>query len=168
MFKVKVSSKFRAQLTDKVRNIVDDQLVKDVQREVIDGQIKPLIAAGVSPVKSVDGGRRFRGYKDPDKYPGKRKTKRPVSLNLTGQMLAFYKSEKVSGNTMSIGISRRAPQEVKDKALANNVGTVNSEGEVAIAARRFVPLRGENFNVSVVRKIKNLYAKRIKALLSSK
>ena len=168
MFKVKVSSKFRAQLTQKINKLVTEEFVESIQREVIEGEIKPLISAGVSPVRSTDGGRRFKGYKDPDRYPGTKKAKRPVSLWLTGQMLTFYRAKKVSGRTISMGIDSNAPQEVKDKALANNVGTVNSRGETAIVARRFVPLTGESYNVSVVRKIKNLYARRLKALLSSK
>lgn len=168
MFKVKVSSKFRAQLTQKINKLVTEEFVESIQREVIDGEIKPLISAGVSPVKSFEGGRRFKGYKDPDRYPGKKKAKRPVSLWLTGQMLSFYKAKRISGKTVTLGIDSNAPQEVKDKAVANNVGTTNSKGEIAIVARRFIPLSGETFTVSVVRKIKNLYARRIKDLLSSK
>lgn len=168
MFKVKVSSKFRAQLTQKINKLVTEEFVESIQREVIEGEIKPLIAAGVSPVRSFEGGRRFKGYKHPDRYPGKKKAKRPVSLWLTGQMLSFYKAKKVSGRTLSMGIDSNAPKEVKDKAIANNLGTTNSAGEVAIVARRFVPIAGETYNISVVRKIKNLYAKRLKDLLSSK
>lgn len=165
MFKVKISSKFRVDLTNRLRNTVDETFISDMQREVVDGEIKRLIAAGVSPVQSVEGGRRFAGYKDPDKYPGKRKSKRPVSLWLSGVMLSWYKAVKVNGTRFRLGIPTNAPEDVKVRAIANNEGTTNDQGQVAIAARRFIPKPGENFNISVLRKIKNLYAKRIKTLL---
>ncbi len=168
MLKFKVRSKFRVDAVSKIKKLVDEKFIEDMQREVIDGTIKPLIAAGVSPVESTDGGRRFAGYKDPDKYPAKRKAKRPVSLWLTGVMLSFYKAVKISGSRLQLGIPTNAPNDVKVRAVANNGGTVNSEGQVAVAARRFIPLRGENYRISVVRKIKDLYARRIKALLSTK
>jgi hypothetical protein len=131
-------------------------------------EIKKLINVGVSPVQSVEGGRRFKKYKDEDKYPAKKKAKRPVNLFLSGEMLREYVAEKVNGIRLTIGISKKASKEVKDRAEANNVGTVNSKGEIAIAPRRFVPLVGETYAVSVIRKLKNLYAQRIKELLSKK
>lgn len=168
MFKVKVKSNIRAEVVGRLRKTVDAKFEKDMQDVVVDGEIKRMIAAGVSPVRSVEGGRRFKGYKNPDKYPAKRKAKRPVSLYLSGLMLSWYRAVKINGTRISFGIPTNAPQEVKDRAEANNVGTTNSQGDVAIAARRFIPLDGETFAVSVVRKMKTLYAKRIKELLSSK
>lgn len=169
MFKVKVKTNIKAEAINKLKRTVDEQFAQQIQTEVVDGEIKRMIAAGVSPVQSVEGGRRFKGYKEPDKYPGKKKAKRPVSLWLTGEMLSWYRSWRTSGVRLSFGIPSAAPQEVKIKAEANNVGTMNeSTGQVAIAARRFVPLRGETFAVSVMRKLKKLYAQRIKTLLSSK
>lgn len=165
MFKVKVRSNIRADVVNRLRRTVDSQFVQQVQQEVIEEAIKPMIAAGVSPVQSVDGGRRFKGYKNPDKYPADKKAKRPVSLKLSGEMLAWYKAIFVSGVRITLGIAPSAPKEVKERAEANNVGTTNKEGQIAIAARRFVPLKGETYAVSVVRKIKNLYSQRIKSLL---
>lgn len=168
MFKVKVSSKFRATIASKLNKVVDAKFVQDMQSEVVDGEIKRMIAAGVSPVDSYEGGRRFRGYKDPKKYPGTKKAKRPVSLYLSGVMLSFYKAVRVSGRRLTLGIPTNAPEEVKVRAVANNVGTVSESGAEAIPPRRFIPLKGETFRISVLRKIKNLYARRIKDLLSSK
>lgn len=168
MLKFKVKSSFRVDAVAKIKKLVTEEFVQDIQTEVIDRTIKPLIAAGVSPVESVEGGRRFIGYKTPDKYPAKKKAKRPVSLWLTGVMLSFYKAVKISGSRLQLGIPTNAPNDVKVRAVANNAGTVNSAGQVAIAARRFIPLRGESFRVSVVRKIKDLYARRIRDLLSKR
>lgn len=168
MFKIKIKSNLRAEILSRLKKTVDDKFIQDMQREVVDGEIGRMLRAGVSPVQSVDGGRRFKGYKNPDSYPNKKKAKRPVNLELTGVMLLWYLVRRISGVRMSFGIPKDAPKDVKDRAEANNIGTVNEAGEVAIAARRFIPLNGETYNVSVIRKIKNLYAKRIKDLISKK
>lgn len=168
MFKVKVSSNFRSTLTNKLKQTVDSKFIQDMQTEVIDGEIKKMIAAGVSPVDSYEGSRRFRGYKNPKKYPADKKAKRPVSLWLSGVMLSFYKAVRVSGTRLTLGIPTNAPHEVKVRALANNVGTATEDGREAIPPRRFIPLKGETYRISVLRKMKNLYARRIKSLLSSK
>jgi hypothetical protein len=168
MFKVKIKSSITKEAKLRLQKSVDEQFISDLQRDVVDNEIKRLITAGVSPVQSVEGGRRFKGYKNPDSYPAKKKAKRPVNLSLSGQMLQWYKAIKVSGVRFALGIPREAPKDVKVRAEANNEGTVNENGQVAIAARRFIPLRGESFNISVMRKIKNLYAQRIKTLLLKK
>lgn len=167
MFKVTISSKYRATISNKLKNVVDAKFINAVQDEVIDGEIKRLIRAGVSPVDGLTNSRRFTGYKTPEKYPGDRKAKRPVSLYLSGLMLSFYKATRVSGSRFLMGIAPNAPQEVKVRAVANNIGTVTEKGQVGIPARPFIPVRGETYRVSVLRKIKNLYAKRVKDLLSS-
>jgi hypothetical protein len=167
MFKVKIKSNISAEVKARLKKTVDDKFIADMNNEVV-GEIKRMINAGVSPVQSVEGGRRFKKYKDEKKYPAKQKAKRPVNLYLTGEMLRNYVAERVNGVRLSLGISKKAPKEVKDRAEANNVGTVNSEGQVAIAARRFVPLNGETYAVSVIRKLKNLYARRIKELILKK
>lgn len=167
MFKVKIKSNIRAEVINRLKKTVDDKFIADADLQVV-GEIKRMINAGVSPVASTEGDRRFKKYKDQDKYPGKKKAKRPVNLFLSGIMLSWYRVVKISGVRLSFGIPKGAPKDVKDRAEANNVGTVNSEGQVAIAARRFIPLAGETFNVSVLRKLKNLYALRIKALISKK
>ena len=167
MFKVKVKSNIRAEVINRLKQTVDAKFEQDAQEEVV-GEIKRMIASGTSPVQSVDGGRRFASYKNPDKYPANKKAKRPVSLFLSGTMLSWYRAVKISGVRISFGIPTNAPEDVKIRAEANNVGTTNDKGEVAIAARRFIPLAGETFAISVMRKIKTLYMKRIKDLTLKK
>lgn len=167
MISIKISSKYRAQVMSKLHKVVDGRFEDAAQIEVIEGAIKPLIKAGVSPVVNVDGKRRFAGYKDPKSYPDKKKAKRPVNLFLTGELLSWYVAWG-KGAKLFLGIPTFAPEEVKVKAVANNEGTVNKKGEIAIAARRFIPIRGELFTTSVMRKLKNLYARRIKDLVSNK
>lgn len=165
MFTMKIKKKISVDLQSKFKKLVDEKFAEDVDREVV-SEIKKLISAGVSPVET-NAGRRFKGYKDPDSYPNKQKQKRPVNLRLSGDMLSYYVARVVNGLTLRLGI-QDAPEEIKIRAQANNVGTGSKDGEFGIAARRFVPLKGETFKISVLRKLKNLYAKRIKTLLSKK
>lgn len=160
MFSVKVKSNIKAEVINNLRKTVDERFVYDVQREVVDGQIKRLIASGTSPVQGYDNKKRYDAYKDKDNYPGKKKPNRPVNLSLTGIMLSWYRTIKVSGIRISLGIPSSAPQDVKDRAEGNNVGANG------IPARRFVPLKGETYAISVLRKLKSLYAQRIKTLIS--
>lgn len=150
-------------------NLVTSELAQQIQTEVIDETIKPLIASGVSPVEGyASGKRRFDKYKDPKKYPAKKKPKTPTNLFLSGLMLSFYTAKRITGNILRIGIPSDAPQAVKDRADGNNVGTKTKSGAVGIPARRFIPLKGETYRVSVLRKIKKVYAERIARLLSTK
>lgn len=140
----------------RLNKFFDDTTVRKVQSEVVDGEIKRQIAAGLSPVR---GKVRFQGYKNPKQYPGNKKPKRPANLFLTGKMLAQYIVQKISGRTLRFGISEGAGQLEKDKSKYNNEGTKN------IAARRHIPLKGEEYNVSVMRKIRDIVAKRFKQLM---
>jgi hypothetical protein len=164
MFKVKIKSNISAEVISRLRKTVDEKFIADVNNEVVT-EVKRLVSAGVSPVQTAEA-RRFIGYKNPKKYPAKKKAKRPVNLFLTGEMLREYVAEKVSGVRFSMGISKRASKDVKDRAEGNNIGTVDESGKVLVPARRFVPVYGEMYVVSVMRKLKNVYARRIKELLS--
>lgn len=163
MFKLKIKVPRTVDIQTLLRNnLVDDALVSRVQAEVIEQTIKPLIASGTSPVESYEGSRRFRKYKDTDSYPANRKPKSPVNLFLTGTMLTYYKAYAIGKNILRMGIPSYAPEDVKTRAEANNVGTET------IAARRFIPVQGETFKISVMRRLKNIYAEKIARLLSSK
>lgn len=138
------------------------------------GEIKRQIAAGVSRCNQLKAVADSKDIKTPDSYPAKKKAKRPVNLFLSGVMLQWYKATKVSGVRFSLGIAKGAPKDVKERAQANNEGVPNegSSGNAKdfwkIAPRRFIPIQGRSFNISVMRKIKNLYAQRIETLLSKK
>ena len=163
MFKIKIRFPRRVDIQATLqKNLVTDAFADRIQQEVIDDTIKPLIASGVSP---VDGGvikRRFDKYKDPKSYPAKRKPKTPTNLFLTGVMLSYYKAKRIGANILRIGIQSDAPEDVKIRAEANNVGTKD------IPARRFIPLKDETYRISVLRKIKKLYAEQIARILSTK
>jgi len=163
MFKLKVKIPRTVDIkTLLANNLVDDELVNAVQNDVIEQTIKPLIASGTSPVDSYEGSRRFRKYKDPKSYPDKLKSKTPVNLYLSGVMLSYYKAYAIGKNILRLGIPSYAPEDVKVRAEANNVGTES------IAARRFIPLQGETFKISVLRRLKDIYARKIASILSTK
>lgn len=181
---VKVKIPKLKNLEEKLKQINSAQFVKEVNEQVVEGQIKRLIQAGTSP---VDGYGRFVQYKDKDTYPSKQKSATPVNLTLSGKMLSFYRAfAKSVGGSLFIGIISEAPEDVKTRAKANNTGTGMLEsvslnkterketknlnkavkGVSGVPQRRFIPQDGEKFTVSVMSKLKQLYAKRIKALLS--
>lgn len=149
------------------RNFVDDALVAQVQKEVVDAEIKRAMLRGVSPVRGFG---RFGEYLNPDRYPGKgkkrKKPRRPVNLFLTGEMQSWLQAVKKSGTQITVGIAKVAPKFVKIKAQANNLGTVTKDGTGAVPRRRFIPQKGEQWNVTIIRKIKNLFAKRVQAVLN--
>jgi hypothetical protein len=164
MFKLKVKLPLTADVMRKLKdNLVDDELVNRVRTEVIEQTILPLIASGTSPVDTNTGSRRFTKYKDAKVYPADRKSKTPVNLNLTGVMLSWYRAYAIGKNILRMGIPSYAPQAVKDRAEGNNVGT-----EGGVPARRFIPLKGESFKISVMRRLKNIYAAKIARILSTK
>lgn len=141
---VKVKLKIRADIL----KAVSDSRTKDIVSKKLISMIKEFISKGISPVK---GERRFVGYKNPAKYPAELKSKRPVNLYLSGDMLAALKFYPLSGAAFSIAIKGDEGK----KAAAHNNGT-----DKGIPRRHFMPTeRGEEFNVTITRKLRDLYAR---------
>ena len=140
---VKVKLKIRADIL----KAVSDSRTKDIVSKKLISMIKEFISKGISPVK---GGRRFVGYKNPAKYPAELKSKRPVNLYLSGDMLAALKFYPLSKTAFSIAIKGDQGK----KAAAHNNGTDK------LPPRHFMPTeRGEEFNVTITRKLRDLYAR---------
>lgn len=74
---------------------IDQKTAKSVGENVITA-MKDEISSGSSPIK---GRGQFPAYKNPDKYPGKRKSHTPVNLELTGAMLAALSSSTVANDS---------------------------------------------------------------------
>jgi len=171
--KIKLSMDNQRLVKRLTTDVVNSAFVAQVQSEVVDGQIKKAMLSGLSPVR---GRGRFNAYKDPAKYPGDDKTRkrlkpnRPVNLYLTGELqkwLVAIKNTAKAGTSLFVGIDPNAPKNVKGKALGNNEGTFNaSTGEFQIVDRRFIPLEGEQWNVTITRTIKDLFAKRLQQLFN--
>ncbi len=66
-------------------NILNKRTADTIGRRIRRQSIAAM-RRGLSPVKRFG---RFKKYKNPTKYPGNRKAKRPVNLKLTGDL---YKS----------------------------------------------------------------------------
>lgn len=76
-------------------------------------EMKSLISKGISPIKGTGIPSRFPSYKNPDRYPGKRKSKSPVNLKLSGDMmndLDYDVVKSASGYSAQLGYSSSKEQ----------------------------------------------------------
>lgn len=151
-----VEAEWRYNLKRQIQeNFKNERWANGVKRGVLP-QILGLIDRGISPVK---GRRMFPKYKDPDKYPGGLKPSNKPNLKLENKMLKHYDVRPHQEMlTITLGIHADAPEEERIKAIANNEGTKNSKGEVAIAARRFIPLKNESYSTSIMLEIRKIFA----------
>lgn len=137
-----------------LKNIVDGATAKQLGETII-SESRRFIAVGTSPVL---GERRYPAYKNEDRYPGDRKPRRPVNLELTGEMLDSLQYQ-TRENGIRYGILS-ASDEVKTRAKANNEGTQH------VPARPFIPDKpGQQFNLSIMTKIKDIVSKRLAAII---
>lgn len=137
----------------KIVKALESREVKKDAAFLVIAEMKSFITRGVSPVK---GERRFEGYRDPKKYPGDRKSKRPVNMTLTGSMLDALTYRFVAGSTFTVGWFSGVNAK---KAHNHNNG-------VTVPERRLLPdRRNESFNVSIMRELRNYYAKIISDMI---
>lgn len=159
-FKVDASAipKLRRELQRISRTAIDRRTAAQVGTKTV-VEMRRDIAKGISPVR---GRRRFPAYKNPKKYPGKRKGARPVNLKLTGQFLRALRSVVLSsrgpsGFVTSIGYRGRLAQ-VKEQG--------HREGANQQRKRPTIPQRGEELNVRINRELLKIYRKRLSRLIS--
>lgn len=117
-------------------------------------EIKENIAKGISPVFKE---RRFEKYKDPSKYPGNRKKRRPVNMYLSGDMLEALKFRLGRGFSITFGWFGGGLQTKK----ANN----HNSGDT-VPKRRLIPdEKNERFNASITRVINDYYGRVLSDIL---
>jgi len=117
--------------------------------ELVVEEVKDSLEVGLSPVRGV---RRFQQYTDP--YPGNKKASRPVNLKLTGAMLDALKYF-FRGSRLFVGIT--GSEGVKAQA--------HNDGQGNMPERHFLPTRaGEEFTVSIMQKVKNLYERMLSGM----
>lgn len=138
-----------------LEKLVDQKQMASEMQKIINSEIKPTIAKGISPVKGM---RNFPKYKDKNKYPGDKKQSNKPNLNLTGEMLKEYKA-KAHADHVSVGIHSDASEFVQTKAKANNFGTKTKDGREAIPARPFVPVKQQFFNAKINIAIRDAFAR---------
>lgn len=158
MAKVKVTSRFK--ILEIIDSFVDNTTANAIGRTIAE-EAKQNISEGLSPVRGYG---RFERYKDPKKYPGQlppalKKNQRPVNLWLTGEMLKGY-WYKISAkpNTIEVGM-------VQGSAFAKEKAGYHQDGTPNMAQRKLVPSEDEEWSVSIMRKIRDLYGKRLQDLI---
>jgi hypothetical protein len=149
-----VEVKVTASGFEEIKRRMGSQAVGRRVAKLIIDEMKKSLSRGVSPVRGV---RRFPRYKDPMNYPGDQKSRLPVNLKLSGDMLDSL-APVFRGSRMWIEIGK----DQTDKASAHQEGTPH------MAARRFMPTNeGEEFTVTIQRSVRNLYARILSDIISS-
>lgn len=153
MAKVNVTTKF--DIAELIAKFTDTKTGNEIGETVV-GEAKRMISEGQSPVRGYG---RFERYKDPAKYPGNRKNQRPVNLEDTGDMLAGYDYQVLaSDDTVKVGMVNGSADEKK-------IAGYHNEGTAPMAQRRIVPGAGEEWAVSIMRKVRDVYEKRLSQLI---
>jgi hypothetical protein len=158
MAKVKVTSRFK--ILELLDSFVDNATANDLGKTIVT-EAKQNISEGLSPVRGYG---RFERYKNPEKYPlglppGLKKNQRPVNLDLTGEMLAGYDYRlSHKKDTIEVGM-------VSGSAFAKEKAQYHNEGTPNMAQRKIVPDEGEEWSVSIMRKIRDLYSRRLEFLI---
>lgn len=105
-----------------INGAIDSKTAKKLGNNVVK-EMKSLISKGISPVKSSRFKARFPGYKNPRRYPGDRKQKRPVNLRLTGQMLKALDSKVKKDGRNYTSVIGYFDDEAAQKELGHRKGT---------------------------------------------
>lgn len=135
-------------------NLVNKNTATDVGVGVT-SKMLDLIAKGTSPIK---GAGRFPGYKNPAKYPGDLKAKRPVNLLLSGD---FLKALDYDVNTFKHGYNTT----IYYKGDEDKKESGHREGVHGQPKRPTIPVKGEEFVVVIQRIVSKIFKDRINQLL---
>lgn len=160
--KVDVTVSFSPELKKALEDIkkpIDRDTAEKVGEDIVD-DMKRLIANGQSPIR---GNGRFPAYKDPKKYPGKRKSRSPVNLELTGEFLDDLSSKTISDPA---GYATRVTydgQKSQDKERGHREGANGQPKRPTIPAAS-----GEDFAVSIKTRYTKTLRDRIIAVLKGK
>lgn len=132
--------KLEIQTKTDLRRILNANVLREVGETIVD-EMKEQIAVGKSP---IHGDGNFPAYKNPKKYPGKRKPARPVNLELKGQMLS---SLRYRINQAKIAVTiLYANRKAQLKELGHREGA-NGQPE-----RPTIPIESEQFNALIKKK----------------
>lgn len=155
---IKINEKELKEVRDlikRVRTPIDRLTASDVGKEVVK-EMRDQISKGISPIR---GARKFPSYKNPAKYPGKRKNRKPVNLKLTGDFLRglSYGVFEEAGN-YETEIFYKGDEDLKEEG--------HREGVFGQPKRPTIPSEaGERFNKKIEDEITKIYAKRIEKLI---
>jgi hypothetical protein len=137
---------------------IDKATGRVIGRALRKATIKSL-SKGQSPVR---GQKRLEKYKDPKKYPGKKKPKRPVNLKLSG---AFYNSLSfiVKKGVLSFGLLRANAKVKLYMEVHNTDMPIGKRGPKT--RRAWLPLDGEEYQVKIMRDLRLIISRRIDILI---
>jgi len=134
-------------------NILDKRTAKQLTVAMRDGSIDAL-KKGLSPVKSKG---RLQRYKNPARYPGNRKPRKPVNLKLTGALWKSLWFKFIRNNKFIYGTLRGNVDAYAD---------VHNEGLHTSPRRPYIPSRkGEKFIVTIQNEMRKIVSKRIDVLI---
>ena len=152
MAKVKTTARF--QILELIDKFVDGATANAIGEAVVT-EAKRMVSEGQSPVR---GHGRFERYKNRQKYPGDLKPHRPVNLKLTGEMLAGLTFRQKSATSIEVGF-------IKASADRKKVAEFHTSGTEHMAMRRVIPQKDEEWAVSIMRRLRDLYGKRLETLI---
>lgn len=141
---VALSRKFEKMLED-ADEPIDAETAKAMGVAAIN-EMKLLIADGKSPIEGVG---KFPEYKNPDRYPGKRKAHAPVNLKLSS---AFLKSLKQAVKPDDAGFATELFYDGTDKkGVSNEIKEQgHAEGANSQPKRPTLPVKkGQTFAASI-------------------
>lgn len=127
-------------------------------------ETKRLLASGQSPVR---GRGRFTRYavqrtEAVSDYPTGIKDKKPVNLELSGDMLKHLDFKRVGKTAVSVGMHKDTPPKLLARATAHN----NGDTKKRIPKRQFIPdKQGEEYVITIQRKRKAILEKRLRGII---
>lgn len=143
--------------SDEAIKRIPQREIREIGDIIIDGMLE-RIARGQSPIQ---GKNRFPKYKNPLKYPGKRKPKVPVNLYLTGQFLKSLKSTAIAGG----GTLERIVNINLDNRLARLKEEGHRIGHNGQPERPIIPIGSEKFQPRILIAAKRAYIELVKDYL---
>lgn len=165
----KVKTTVRFEILEFLDRFVDNATANDIGRTVVESA-KEMIAGGQAPIRG--GNNRFESYKAQakrskkgypynvmKKYPGKKV--RPVNLELSGSMLADYTFTLLRPNVIGVGIDPSLGSSDKNSEIAK----YHQNGTDKMAKRQIIPNDNQEWAVSIMRAIKEIYGKRLADLI---
>lgn len=137
-----------------LKQFANRPFTESVGRRVV-SSMKDLIAKGISPIR---GNGRFPAYKDPTKYPGKKKAPRPVNLFLSGDFMDSLSNKSIrSGDGYNAEIFYKGREsQLKEKG--------HREGANGQRERPTIPEGSEEIAKSIEVEINEMIDARIKEL----
>jgi hypothetical protein len=152
--KVKITGKKLKSFIEGVSELKEEAIDKKTATRIgigVTSKMLDFISKGISPIQ---GAGRFPAYKNPKKYPGDLKAKRPVNLYLSGDFLKSldYREIKTSSGyaTEIFYIGEESKKEQGHR-----------EGAHGQPKRPTIPQGREEFVVAIQRIITNLFKDRI-------